>query len=321
LALTNTQYNEIIHEYELRQLKSRTEQERRRGYVYAHVPGFQELDESVSRISVDFEIERLGGSGQSMDVLRKKIAGITAAKKRLLTEAGLPEDYLIPVYECPDCHDTGYIGNEKCHCFRQRMVRLLYAQSNLELLTKQNNFSLLSEKYYGGDDLKHFQAAEKISHKFVKCFAQDYQNLFFYGTVGTGKSFLSICIAKEILDSGHSVIYYSATDLFRQLSDLSFDYNNKTALEALCDGLYNCELLIIDDLGTELENRFMISQFFTILNERDLRHRSTIISTNLALPDLQNRYQDRIFSRIVSHFQLVKLTGPDIRLQKAKFGK
>ena len=124
--------------------------------------------------------------------------------------------------------------------------------------------------------------------------------------------------AKELLDQGTAVIYFSSSDLFRQLSDYAFDYNSKSELENLCDYLYNCELLIIDDLGTELTNSFVIAQLFTILNERDLRHRSTIISTNLSLQEIHGRYQDRVFSRIMSHFQLLKLTGSDIRLQKAK---
>lgn len=318
MALTNAQYNGIMHEYEIKQQKNRAEADRRRGYVYAHVPGYKELDESVSRISVDFEIERLNGGNQSMDVLRTKLAHIAVQKKALLTEAGLSEDYLTPSYECPDCRDTGYIGNEKCHCFRQRTIKLLYAQSNLELLTKEGNFSKLSESYYGGEDLAHFQAAEKISKEFIKNFESNYQNIFFYGTVGTGKTFLSICIAKELLDAGHAVIYFSSSDLFRQLSDYSFDYNKKVELENLCNYLYNCELLIVDDLGTELTNSFVIAQLFTMLNERDLRHKATIISTNLSLGELQGRYQDRVFSRIISHFQLLKLSGQDIRLQMAK---
>ncbi len=318
MALNNAQYNEIMHEYEIKQLRSRAEADKRRDYVYAHVPGYRELDQSIPSISVDFEIGRLSGDNQSMDVLRQKLAAVIARKKSLLKEAGLPEDYLEPVYECPDCKDTGYIGTEKCHCFQQRTIKLLYAKSNLELLTSTNNFNKLSEEYYGGDDLAHFQAAEKISKSFVKNFRTDYQNIVFYGTVGTGKTFLSICIAKELLDQGTAVIYFSSSDLFRQLSDYAFDYNSKSELENLCDYLYNCELLIIDDLGTELTNSFVIAQLFTILNERDLRHRSTIISTNLSLQEIHGRYQDRVFSRIMSHFQLLKLTGTDIRLQKAK---
>lgn len=318
MALSNSQYDQIMHEYEIRQFNSRRENDKRREYVYAHIPGYKELEDAVSTISVEFEIERLRGADRGKEVLRKKLASNAAARRSLLEEAGLPSDYLMPVYECPDCKDTGYIGNEKCHCFQQKMISLLYEKSNLELLTQQNNFSLLSEGYYGGEDLKHFQAAEKISQSFIKNFGEDYQNLFFYGTVGVGKSFLSISIAKELLDRGISVVYYSATDLFRQLSDLAFDYNAKAAMESLSDCLFNCELLIIDDLGTELESRFVNSQLFTILNERDLRRRATIISTNLALADIQSRYQDRIFSRLVSHFQILRLSGKDIRLQKAR---
>lgn len=307
-----------MHEYEIKRQKNHAEETRRKDYCYAHIPGYKDLDTSISTISVEFEIERLGGNGQSMDVLRQKLANISARKKALLREAGLPEDYLEPIYDCPDCRDTGYIGNQKCHCFTQRSIQLLYAQSNLQLLTKQNNFSLLSDRFYGGDNLVSFKKAENFSKSFVKNFDKDYQNIIFCGTVGTGKTFLSICIAKELLDTGHSVIYYSSTDLFRKLSDYSFSQGKRQELENLCKYLYNCELLIIDDLGTELTNSFVINQLFTILNERDLRHNSTIVSTNHNINELQNRYQDRVFSRIMSHFEMYKLQCDDIRLQLAR---
>jgi DNA replication protein DnaC len=134
--------------------------------------------------------------------------------------------------------------------------------------------------------------------------------------VGTGKSFLSGCIAKELIENGHSVIYFSASGLFETLSQFSFDYKNKDELHGIYEDLYSCDLLIIDDLGTELTNNFVTSQLFSCLNERHMRRKSTIISTNLSLEELRNRYSDRIFSRITSNYNLCKLSGPDIRIYK-----
>ena len=147
-------------------------------------------------------------------------------------------------------------------------------------------------------------------------FGTDYQNLFIYGTVGTGKSFLSICVADEVLKKGHSVIYFSSIGLFEMIAENTFDYKAKDELRALYDDIYNCELLVIDDLGSERITGLVTSELFALLNERDNRKKSTIITSNLSLEGLQQAYQDRIFSRITSNFKLLKLSGPDIRNQK-----
>ncbi len=318
MALSNTQYNEIMHEYEIIQQENRADLEKRREYVYEHVPGYKELADSISKISVEFEISRLNGKKTDSAFLHDRLEDIRARQRILLHDAGLSENYLLPKYNCPDCKDTGYIGNKKCHCFNQRVVSMLYAQSHLQVLTRENNFKKLTEAYYTGEHLDHFRKAKQISINFIKNFDSTYQNLLFHGTVGTGKSFLSICIAKEVLDRGHSVVYYSSCDLFRKLTDFYYDFNKKTELANLCENIYNCELLIIDDLGTEISNAFVLAQLFTICNERELLKRSTIISTNLSLKEIQNRYHDRIFSRLAKNFQLLRLSGPDIRMQMAK---
>ena len=136
--------------------------------------------------------------------------------------------------------------------------------------------------------------------------------------MGTGKTFLSNCIARESIESGHSVIYFSASSLFDTLSRNTFDFKNQETLDYLYNDLYNCDLLVIDDLGTEQHTPYNVSRLFTCLNERLIRRKSMIISTNLSLPDLKERYQERIFSRITSNFEFCKLTGPDIRMYKKR---
>ena len=142
------------------------------------------------------------------------------------------------------------------------------------------------------------------------------EHRFFYGTVGIGKSFLSGCVAQELIEKGYSCFYYSAIELFAQISKETFHTSQKDDLYNLLDYLYNCDLLIIDDLGTENTNSFVSSQLFSIINERSLRKRSTIISTNLSLQELRERYSDRVFSRIVTSFNIVHLSGNDIRIAK-----
>ena len=233
-------------------------------------------------------------------------------------DAGFPEDYLSPIYDCPDCHDTGYIGNQKCHCFKQAIINMLYEQSGIQKMLEEENFSSLSYDYYQGQDLERFKRNVSIAQNFVKTFNSDYHNLFFYGTVGTGKSFLSGCVAKELIENGHSVIYFSAAGLFDTLSKFKFDYKNADELHKEYEDLFQCDLLIIDDLGTEYTNNLVNSELFSLINDRHLRQKATIISTNLSLEDFRNRYSDRIFSRITSNYEICKIAGPDIRMFKKR---
>lgn len=185
-------------------------------------------------------------------------------------------------------------------------------------MLKRNNFSLLSYEYYEGEALALFRHAVETCHSFIKNFNSDYRNLFFYGTVGTGKSFLSGCVAKELMDQGYSVIYFGAAGLFDLLSKVSFNAKNRDERQNTYSDLYRCDLLIIDDLGTELTNQFTASQLFSLLNERHLGKKSTLISTNFSLAELRDRYSDRIFSRITSNFEVCRLAGEDIRMYRLK---
>lgn len=318
MSLTNTQYDQILHQYEMKQFHNRRETERRLSYVYDHVPGYRDLDDSVAALSVAQGKKMLAGDEDALEDLRDILAELSGRKAQLMEDAGLPADYLEPVYECPDCKDTGYIDGQKCHCFKQAMITLLYEQSNIREMLRTENFKALSYEYYEGEDLSRFKNAVKTCQNFVKNFNSDYHNLFFYGTVGTGKSFLSGCVAKELIESGHSVIYFSATSLFDLLSKNSFDYKNREELRDTYADLYQCDLLIIDDLGTELTNQFITSQLFALLNERHMGKKATVISTNLSLEELRNRYSDRIFSRITSNYEICKLSGQDIRMYKKR---
>ena len=318
MPLTNTQYDQILHQYEMKQAKSRHEAEQKLSYVYEHIPCYRELTESVAAVSVAQGRKLLSGDDEALEDLRDSLAELSGRKAQLLQDFGLPEDYLEPAYECPDCKDTGYVEGEKCHCFKQAMITLLYEQSNIQEMLRTENFNTLSYEYYEGDDLSRFQNAVRTCQNFIKNFNSDYHNLFFYGTVGTGKSFLSGCVAKELIERGHSVIYFGATGLFDLLSKHSFDYKNREELRSAYADLYQCDLLIVDDLGTELTNQFVTSQLFALLNERHMGKKATIISTNLSLEELRNRYSDRIFSRITSNYEVCKLSGQDIRMYKKR---
>ncbi|MDL2301146.1 ATP-binding protein, partial [Lachnospiraceae bacterium OttesenSCG-928-D06] len=319
MGLSSGQYEEIMRGYEAKKSLGHRLLMDRRDEVYKKIPGFMELCDSIGSISVSYTSRVIDGDKDAMGELKQRLYLLREEKKRMLSQGGFPEDYLEAVYECEDCQDSGYLvessdfgkKGSKCHCFRRQELRLLYEQSNIQEMISRDNFSALSYEYYEGDHLKRFENAVKVSKNFVENFHSDYHNLFFYGTVGTGKSFLSGCIAKELLEQGLSVIYFSSLGLFETLARFSFDIKAKEELHQFYQDLYHCDLIIIDDLGTEITNAFVTSQLFSCLNERHLRKKATIISTNLSLEELRDRYSDRIFSRITSNFQLCKLTGAD----------
>lgn len=323
MALNKIQYESIIKGYEEARDRNRYLLEEHRETVYKTIPAYEELDQSVASISVAQAKLMLAGDENALDQLRSALAEIARKKKALLQGAGFPENFLEPIYDCMDCKDTGYIETgdgfkDKCHCFHKQEIAILYEQSNIQEMIAKENFSTLSYEYYQGEDLSRFEKCVKICRNFVQNFKQDYHNLFFYGTVGTGKSFLSGCIANELLKSGHSVIYFSSSGLFDTLARYSFDIKSKETLYNFYKDLYNCDLVIIDDLGTEVTNSFVTSQLFACLNERHIRQKATIISTNLSLEELRDRYSDRVFSRITSNYKICKLTGPDIRMYKKR---
>lgn len=274
MALTVSQYNSIMRQYEERQTRNRHLQEERLRHIYDTVEGYRAIDESVASVSVAQGKKMLAGDSSALDALREKLRSLSADRARLLAENGYPADFLKPVYDCPDCHDTGYINGKKCHCFRQAEISLLYEQSNLKQILEKENFSTLSYSWFQGDALTSYRHTVERCKKFAENFKTNYQNLFFYGTVGSGKTFLSNCIAKECLEKGCSVIYFSATSLFDALSRNAYSFRNQEEASSLCSDLYTCDLLIIDDLGTETASAFTLSHFFTCINERLLRKKS-----------------------------------------------
>lgn len=318
MGLSNAQYNSIIRTYEEDQNFNRRLLSEHKSYIHTHFPEYRQLEEQESALLLQKSSALIDSDSEQVRSLSEQIALIRARKASILSKAGLSGDYLEMQYTCKLCKDTGFIQGAKCKCFKMKAIELLYEQSGIRELLKQDNFSNLSYDYYSGEDLERFKNAVETCRGFVRNFNSDYHNLFFYGTVGTGKSFLSGCVARELIEKGNLVIYFSSTKLFSELSAGTFDYKNRDELSSIRSDLYGCDLLIIDDLGTELTNSFVSSELFSILNERHLRKKATIISTNLSLMNLQDRYSDRIFSRITSNYEVCKLTGQDIRLLNKK---
>lgn len=326
MPLKNSQYDEIMREYYRRQLKNRHDQMDRVQEAYKKVPQLAKVDEEIAALSVQKAREALSGKDAALLTLRDEIQKLGQKRSALLRENGFPEDYLAIRYTCPDCQDTGYIGNQKCHCFRQAAIDLLYTQSNIKEALKTENFDTFSFEYYsdelidpatGLSSLTYMKKLVAECREFIEDFDQNFENFFFYGATGVGKTFLSHCIARELIHSSHSVIYFSAFELFDLLGKTTFQRGEVDTAEAdMYSYIFDCDLLIIDDLGTELTNAFMASQLFLCINERLSRKKSTLISTNLSLNVFRDTYSERVFSRITSNYKLRRLFGDDIRLLK-----
>ncbi len=323
MPVTNAQYDAIMRRYGQKQLNAKRNLDQHYAEIYKKYPDIQQLDQKISAISVDRARKLLNGDESALDTLRSELKETTARRSSLLAQYGYPPDYLEPHYECPHCQDTGYVENQKCKCFRQAVIDLLYTQSNLEEILKLENFDTYTDQYYSPNYIDKatgltarelMKKAKETSLDFIRHFDQEFRNLLLYGETGTGKTFLSHCIAKELIDREHSVIYLPIYQLYDILQKNKFSDDQDAARSY--SYILDCDLLIIDDLGTEMANNFILSELFFCLNERLIREKSTIISTNLSLKGLKEQYSERISSRITSAYTLLKFAGDDIRIKK-----
>ena len=326
MQLLNEQFSFLYSDYDKTQLKNNRIHLMRQKEIREKIPAYRQLEDQMRETSVLAARAALEGSNESMRELTKKTEQISREKKELLAQYGYPENYLEPVYTCPDCHDTGYIGDRKCHCFQKRIVEYLYEQSNLKEILDIENFSHFDIAYYPDDYIEestgltprdNIRRILMTAHDFCDNFGDCGQNLLLYGNTGVGKTFLTHCIAKELLSQSYTVVYLTSIGLFDILEKNKFD-RELSSLEKSTTVSYimNCDLLILDDLGTELTNSFTTSQLYQVIDSRLVHKKSTIISTNLSFDDLREQYSERIFSRLTSGYTLLKVTGEDIRLKK-----
>ncbi len=325
MGLTNSQYDQLMREYSYQQTQDRHDLERRRSQIYELIPELSGLDAELASSAVSSVEARLSGDSRGSEELRAQMHRISDRKQALLKEHGISPDALELQYACPDCQDTGYIGTRKCHCFRKKAVDLFYTQSGLRDILEKENFATFSFDCYSDkmqDSRSGLTPRENMHRIVAECrrFLDEFDtkpgNLLFYGETGLGKTFLSHCIARELIETSHSVIYYSAYELFESLARETFSRKSGQPGDPFTDYLKECDLLIIDDLGTELTNAFVSSQLFLLLNERITAGSATIISSNLSLQELNQTYSERIFSRISSAFTFLGFYGEDIRLNR-----
>lgn len=338
MGITNSQYDAVMRIYEKRRIDNHHVEEARRTEAYEAIPELAQLDRAVASLSVETVRKSLAqDQGREPDAFAaslherivKAAGGMEPGQRRraLLAAHSFPEDYLDPVYTCPDCKDTGRIGSKHCHCFEKELIALFYTQSGLSQILRKENFDTFDPECYRTDliDEKTGKSSRQIMTAALQTcrrFADEYGSegrkryLMLTGPTGLGKTFLTHCIAKALIDKGRSVIYYSAGELFDLLAKDRFGRAQEDPEEYGQELLSGCDLLIIDDLGTELMNSFVGTAFFQLLNARIASGKGMVLSTNLSPLEIGRVYSDRISSRIMEHFILIRVFGEDIRVRK-----
>lgn len=320
-------YNQIAIMYENDRADNERKTEQRKQSVYGKIPRIKEIDEELVIQSI--ELGKIMVGGECLTVKEEKFAEyekhmkqLREEKEQLLIENNFSKNYLEPIFTCEICKDTGNDGLKKCACFHKRIIEKNYHNSGIETILQTENFNNFRVDYYSKKMMPNMDkspyevisetladAKERIKNvKKLPC------NLIFLGKTGVGKTFLCNCIAKELLDKGYTLSYYSAFKMFNDLADCHFNRIPNEKIMEIQESIYNADVLVIDDLGSEVLNSVTNAYFFDIINNRLLNNLSTIISTNCTIKDLFDKYGERVGSRFSKNYGFYPIYGNDLRM-------
>ncbi len=330
--MDNSNLKTLLIQYDQKRNSAIAKSRNKKYEIYSSFPELEKIDNDISSLSIQAIKAVLTTRDKSIvDNLNKQLSVLKKERNRLLKENNLSTKDFEPIFECKKCNDTGYIktndGTIMCNCLKQKLFNIEYNNSNIYNLQHQNfnNFKLSCysdevnlEKY--GKKISprdNITAIKDICTHFIDNFDDPVENnLLFCGNSGLGKTFLSSCIANEIIKRGKTVLYQTAPVMLDSIIDYKFGKKTNNII----DSINTVDLLIIDDLGTESPNSLKITELFNIINTRLLNQNNkitkTIISTNLTLQDLYNTYEERIVSRIIGNYNACYFFGDDIRIKK-----
>ena len=294
-------------------------------------PAYAEIETALRQQGSALARRILEGKPDISDI-RSAIASLQKKKAELLAQAGYPADYLDDIYTCPDCRDTGFDDKgDRCHCLKQLAAQFAGENSNLTEYMKEQTFDKADYTLFakqpeenGKQPLAYIKKAYEKGRRFAETFDETHANLLFMGNAGTGKTYLSSCIANFALARQKTVYYQTAFALFDMLEKLKFGRlsgDEQEQAETVSRYIYDADLLILDDLGTEFISAYSTAALFDLVNIRQIRGKSTILSTNLNFQALEQLYSRRLLSRIVGNYEILPFIGQDLRMRKFQSGQ
>jgi len=309
----------IRREYETKHFIAEEEADKKREMLHARIPGLEELDRRIAMTGPRLIAIVLHKSRETPEQVKDEIKALRAERDIILEKNGYPKDYSDVHYSCPKCQDSGYVdGRSMCSCMKKALVLAGYESSGISRLMQECRFDNFSLDFYKTDReiFENMSRVYEIVSKYVANFTRSSPSLLFIGNTGLGKTHLSVAIAKELTDRGFDVLYTGAVGLFSDFESARFKNSVGTESGNSTDRYFDCELLLIDDLGTEVTNQFTVSCLYDLINRRKNLGLPTVINTNLNFTELGTKYTDRIVSRLFGDFLPLKFSGIDVRRQK-----
>lgn len=295
------------------------EYEKRQTEVFVKLPELIPVERSLSMTGAKIMSSALSHelTAETLAEIRSENERLRALKAKILTSKGYPADYLDIKYTCPACSDTGYVGIDMCACMKRELVKLGLESSGLGRLLDRQSFENFSLDYYAGNDKLSAENNLRLLRNYAENFSGNGDDSWLLiGGTGLGKTHLSTSVAKTVIERGFKVVYDTVNDIMADFEAQRF--RGTLSEDDIRSRYYDCDLLIIDDLGCEVSNQFTVSCVYNLLNTRINSARSTIINTNLTHNELREKYADRITSRIFGEFRPLLFKGQDIRYQKLK---
>ena len=288
--------------------------------VYSLCPEIAEIDKALSNVGSEIVKATLMGKegiNERISAIREKNLAMQEKRAALLVSLGFDKDYTEPPYECDKCNDTGYLGVKLCSCYKNALILKAYESSGLGNLLKKQSFENFSLDGFEGEEKSRIQQNYNVLSKYADKLDSFSPSIILVGGTGLGKTHLSTAVARKLIDKGYDVVYETAQNIFTDFDRDRF-LDRFGGEEPVSYKYLDCDLLIIDDLGSEMVSTFSISCLYNILNTRLNKGKPIIISTNLTGNEVQRLYQDRITSRLFGEFLILPFTGTDYRRKKLK---
>lgn len=323
MAYNAENYRRIRAEYETKYKRAQEDADRRREILHERVAGVSEIDAQLSRVGLEIMDAIMKGGEQTSRLIaeiRERNVKLQQRRGELLAAAGYPEDFSDVKYECEKCSDSGYVDGKMCSCMKRELVLAGCESSGMGHLMRSQSFENFSLDYYSAGKAEYSEMEKNlnVALRYAEGFSGlGWGNLLLMGGTGLGKTHICSAMARVIIEKGFDVYYTGAQGMLSDFERERFGNSSSGAAGGEDSSKYfECDLLIIDDLGTEIVNQFTVACLFNVINTRLSRGLATIINTNLTPSEMKARYSDRIVSRLLGEYRTLRFVGRDVRAQK-----